>query len=267
MPVERKIGIVGGTGQLGSAIAQGWLSGSTVRQEDLWISNRSGKSFGFDAWPGVTFTASNRELADACDVIVFSVPPALADTIAIAAPGKFVISVMAGVSLDTITRLTGTTRAVRAMSSPAAALRLAYSPWFASPGLSLNDRDIVQTLLSACGSADEVHDEKQIDVFTAITGPVPGFAAYFADCMVQYALANGVGPDVAVRAVKQLFLASGEIMSRDSIAPDARVKEMVDYAGTTAAGLVKLQELGVGRLIAEGLDASSARARTIASDS
>ncbi|MBN9669323.1 pyrroline-5-carboxylate reductase family protein [Roseibium aggregatum] len=264
MTLECKIGIIGGSGQLGSAIAEGWLSGGSVRPENLWISNRSGRSSRFLSWPNVTFTTSNQELTDACDVILLSVPPALTDTIAIAAPEKLVISVMAGVSLEALSQLTGTKRAVRAMSSPAAALGLAYSPWFAAPGLSDDDRLFVSTLLSACGSSDEVPEENQIDVFTAITGPAPGFVAYFADCMVKYALANGVEPDVAVRAVKQLFLASGEIMSRDTVTPDTRVKETVDYAGTTAAGLVKLKELGVEGLIAEGLGASTARARTIA---
>lgn len=264
MPEEFRAGIIGGTGQLGSAIATGWLESGYVAQENLWISNRSGTASGFDAWPKVNFTASNQELADNCDVILLSVPPDLTGTINIAAPDKLVVSVMAGVPLKALTSLTGSKNVVRAMSSPAARQCLAYSPWYAAPGLEPQDLAAVQTLLSACGDADQVFEESQIEVFTAITGPVPGFAAFFADCMAQYAIAKGVEPDLAVRAVKQLFLASGRIMSEDALAPGAHVKEMIDYAGTTAAGLLKLKELGVDRLIAEGLEASTERVRTIA---
>lgn len=120
--------------------------------------------------------------------------------------------------------------------------------------------------MSACGLSDAVPDEGQIEIFTALTGPVPGFAAFFADSMVQYALANGVEPDIAIRAVKQLFLASGQIMSADTVSPEDRVREMVDYAGTTAAGLIRMQELGLAGLIAEGLEASTERVRTIAGE-
>jgi hypothetical protein len=39
-----------------------------------------------------------------------------------------------------------------------------------------------------------VPDEELIDHFTAVTGPVPGFVAYCAECMVQYALKHGIDP-------------------------------------------------------------------------
>ncbi len=264
MSDDLKVGVVGGTGQLGSAIATAWLSSGVVAPQDLWISNRSGAAVGFEAWPKVNFTASNQNLADKCDVILLSVPPALIGSLKLSAPGKLVISVMAGVSLSSISTLSSSRKAVRAMSSPAARWRLAYSPWVPAPGLDQQDLTAVQTLLAACGSSDEVSDEGQIEVFTALTGPVPGFAAFFADCLVQYAIAGGVDPAVASKAVKQLFLASSEIMTDSPSPPAAYVKEMIDYAGTTAAGLLKLQDLGVERLISEGLDACVERVRTIA---
>ncbi|MCK7610960.1 pyrroline-5-carboxylate reductase family protein [Roseibium sediminicola] len=264
MSLKKTLGIIGGTGQLGSAMATAWLESGCLAPDSLWISNRTGNSAGFDTWPDITFTNSNQALADACDIIVLSVPPALIESVRIEARGKLVFSVMAGVSLEALSDLTGSSRVIRAMSSPAARQRLAYSPWTAPDGLPGPDREAVNTLLSACGLSDEVQDERQIEVFTALTGPVPGFAAFFADAMVRYALANGVAPEIAVRAVKQLFLASGQIMSADAISPEDRVKEMIDYAGTTASGLVRMQELDLPRLIAEGFEASTARVRTIA---
>jgi len=266
MTLHKTLGLVGGTGQLGSAMATAWLDGGCVAPKALWISNRSGTGTGFDTWPDITFTDTNQTLADACDIVVLSVPPALVDTVRICAQDKLVISVMAGVSLEALADLTGSDRVVRAMSSPAARQRMAYSPWVAPRGLSATDRETVQTLLSVCGLSDEVDSEPQIEAFTALTGPVPGFVAFFADSMVQYALASGIEPDVAVRAVKQLFLASGQTLSSDTVTPSDRVREMIDYAGTTAAGLVKMQELGLPRLVAEGLAASTERVRTIAGE-
>ena len=91
-----RMGVVGGTGQLGSAIATAWLASGEVAPEDLWISNRTGTATGFEHWPSVNCTASNQELADHCDVILLSVPPAHASSIGLSAPDKLVISIMAG---------------------------------------------------------------------------------------------------------------------------------------------------------------------------
>lgn len=128
MTGEIKVGIIGGTGQLGSAIATAWLESGCVEPRQLWISNRSGTAAGFESWPEITFTASNQLLADGCDVILLSVPPALVDTVRISAPGKLILSVMAGVSRERLKALTGSEKVVRAMSSPAAGKQLAYSP-------------------------------------------------------------------------------------------------------------------------------------------
>jgi len=264
MPFSQTVGIIGGSGQLGCAIATAWLESRTVAPEKLWISNRSGSASAFEAWPGIKVTASNQKLAEACDVIFLSVPPAVLESARISAPEKLIVSVMAGISIERLQDLTGSGRVVRAMSSPAARLRLAYSPWVAAPAVAEHDRATVTTLLSACGLTDEVHGEDQIEIFTAITGPVPGFVALFADCVVQYAVKRGIAPEVAVRAVKQLFLSSSRILADGKEPPYAHVREMIDYAGTTAAGLVKLQEMDLADLIGEGLQASVERVRNIA---
>lgn len=263
MSIKGQIGIVGGNGQLGSAIAKGLLKAGVIEPEQLWISSRSGGAEHFDAWPGVRITRDNKELAELCGTVILSVPPASAEAIAIKAPDRLVISVMAGIACADLARLTGARRIVRAMSSPAAELGLAYSPWVATAEVTEADRGVVRAVFGACGVTDEIAEETHIDHFTALTGPVPGFVALFADCMIRYAEGAGIAPDVAERAVRQLFLASGEALGKGKDSPAVQVKAMVDYAGTTAAGLVAMEKAGVARVIAEGLDAAVERARGI----
>lgn len=257
------LGIIGGAGMLGQAIARAVLSAGTVAPAGFWVSSRSGLAQGLADWPGITVTADNRALVAACDVVVLSVPPAQARALQIDARGKLVISVMAGVTMATIRALTGAERVVRAMSSPAAAHRLAYSPWCASAAVTQADRRAVRALFAACGQTDAVEDEAQLDLFTAMTGPVPGFVAYFAACMADHATARGVAPEIADRAVRQLFLGAGTMMATGDATPADHVQEMVDYAGTTAAGLIAMRDSRIAGDIAAGLDAAVARARSI----
>lgn len=70
-----KLGIVGGTGWLGGAIAKRLLSQGFIAPDDLHLSNRSGKRDGFELWPDVTITPDNQALVDACDCVVLAVRP------------------------------------------------------------------------------------------------------------------------------------------------------------------------------------------------
>ena len=213
-------------------------------------------------WESVRATPDAQALVAECDVILLAVPPAEAGNLEIATGDRLVISVMAGVTLDRLAEITRGTKTVRAMSSPAAAQRLAYSPWMARD-LADNDAATVTKLLGACGLTDRVASEDMIDRFTAITGPVPGFVAAFADAVVDHATRSGIPAEIATRAVRQLFLASGTVMSLDDKDPRAHVDEMIAYDGTTAAGLRELSTGPLAEAVHAGLDAAYQRAKTI----
>jgi pyrroline-5-carboxylate reductase len=146
------------------------------------------------------------------------------------------------------------------MSNTAAKIGLAYSPWCASTDLGDKDREWTQKIFEACGLTDEVPDENQIDHFTAITGPAPGFVAYYADCMVKYALKHGIDPVIADRAIRQLFHASGVLLSQSKASPEEHVSDMISYAGTTAAGLEVMKSSSLAESIEQGLEAAYQKA-------
>lgn len=263
MTTAHSIGIIGGTGQLGGSIARALLRTRHVAPEQLWISNRSGNHSAFGQATGVRFTTCNQELVDACQIVIISVPPQLFSALTLSAQDRLVISVMAGVSVNQIRQQTHARRIVRAMSNPAADIGLAYSPWFASAELTVKDRECTRRLFKACGLTDEVHDEEHIGRFTAITGPVPGFVAFYAKCMIEYAVKHGIDSRTADRAVRQLFLASGVVMSESEATPAEHVLKMIDYAGTTAAGLESMESSSLGESIEQGLEAAYQRTRHI----
>ncbi len=261
MAQDLSLGIVGGTGWLGGAIARALLRNGFVAPERLWLSSRSGAAPAFAAWPSLHVTTRNQDLAESCPALLLAVPPHDFPNIGIDAAERLVVSVMAGVTIDQMAKVTGASRIVRAMSNPAAELGLAYSPWCASEAATAEDRVLVQALFEACGQADEVPNEGQIDVFTALTGPVPGFVACYADCMIAAAVKRGIAPAIAERAVRQLFHASGVLLARAEESPAAHVQTLIDYAGTTAAGLQVMRDSPLSAAIEAGLAAAYDKAR------
>ena len=260
---DQTFGIIGGTGMLGSAILRAVVQAQMIAEERIWVASRSGQLDRFSDHPGLSITTDTTALIAASDVVLLCVPPAAMGTLSLNLRDKLVISVMAGITIDRISELTGARRIIRAMSSPAAAERLAYSPWVATEATSDADRAFATALFEACGSTDRITQEAHLDVFTAMTGPVPGFVAYFAEVMADYAEAKGLPPEVADKAVRQLFLGAGQMMATGAARPSDHVQEMIDYAGTTAAGLEVLRASDIGAELAKGLDAAVARCRTI----
>lgn len=257
-----RLGLIG-CGQLGGAIAGALLRAGTVPPERLIVCNRSGPTGALAGIAGVEWTTDPQEAAACCDTLLLALPPQAGRTLRLRAERCLVVSVMAGITREQLRAITGTERLARAMSNPAAEIGMAYSPFYA-PGLSAADIATVRALLKACGLTDEVPQESQIDVFTAVTGPVPGFVAYFAACVQDYAQAQGVAPEVARRAVAQLFRAGGAMLADSAAPPATFVREMLDYAGTTAAGLTAMEASPLRAAIAEGLDAARRRCLTIA---
>ena len=149
------------------------------------------------------------------------------------------------------------------MSSPAAAIGLAYSPWVATTAVTAADRDWVARIFEACGTTDEITEEGHLDMFTAMTGPVPGFVALYAQCMADHAVRSGIDPAIADRAVRQLFFSAGAMLAHGAATPADHVRQMIDYAGTTAAGLIAMKNSGIARAISDGLDAAAEKARNM----
>jgi pyrroline-5-carboxylate reductase len=257
----RKIGIIGGEGELGGALIQALLRNGRCTAGDLMICGRSQKEHLGD---GTATTASAQKLADMCEVVILAVPPAAFSTLAFQTSG-LVISVMAGVTLEQIMHKSGSRRAVRAMCGPLAVDQdLGFATWCASAGLTAEDRNRVNQVFVSGGQVAEVDDEAQIDFFTALNGPVPGMLGLVADMLIREAMSRGIAGHIAVRAVKAQMEASGQIMANADFDIAAYVQGMIRYDGTTAAAFTSLETGGLQPVLAGAFDAAITRATELA---
>jgi pyrroline-5-carboxylate reductase len=256
-------GIVGGNGWIGRSIGRAMLASGFVDAASLVLSTRSGRPEGYDAWPEVRH-ASNRELAEQADVIVLAVRPDQFAGVDIRAAGKLVISVMAGVPVASLRARTGAGRIVRALPNAAAEIGRSYTPWFAAPAVSAADRGVVQEWLETFGTGDEVSDESHIDYLTGLTGSGPAFPALLAQALLSHALARGLPPQAARRAVTAVVAGASQLITDEGEAPDMIVRRFVEYRGTTAAGLQAMIDGGFQDAVHAGLGAAEAKALAMA---
>ena len=254
------IGVIGGGGWLAGALLRPVLTDRIVKPADLVLSSRSGNISGFEPWPGVHTTTDNSILVDASDVIVFSVRPDDLDEIELDLRGRFVVSVMAGVTVEEIGERFGARRIVRAMPNACAEQRLSFTPWFATEDVRRSEIDFVHRFFSASGRAHLVSNENELDYFTALTGSGAAFPALMADAMIRHAIESGLDPETADVAVRQLFLGAATQMASIEETPADIVELFMEYRGTTAAGLSAMVEADLAHAVFRGLTAAQRRA-------
>ncbi|RFB78995.1 pyrroline-5-carboxylate reductase family protein [Methylovirgula sp. 4M-Z18] len=248
-----KIGIIGGGGWLGGAIARAMLNAIVVEPRTLSLSYRRERPTCF---PDAFWTTDNQTLADRSDVIVLSVRPADWPSLAVDAQGKLVISVMAGITLTALSDHHKTDRVVRALPNAAAEVSKSYTPWIATNETQEKDRAIVRAIFNACGAQDEVQSERDIDYLTGLTGSGPAFPALLAAAMMKDAVAHGLPSEVAQRAVNAVLIGAGRLLEARDENPRVTVETFLRYAGTTAAAMDAMRSAGFDSAVAAGLEAA-----------
>ena len=248
-----RIGIIGGGGWLGGAIAGSILDAGLVNSQNLSLSYRTEQPHRF---ANSFWTTDNQELADRSDVIVLSVRPADWHALAVGADGKLVISVMAGIRLATLSERHKTGRVVRTLPNAAAEVGRSYTPWIGASDVTQDDRAVVRAIFETCGSQDEVASEAQIDYLTGLSGSGPAFPALLAAAMMSDAIAHGLPANIARRAVNTVMAGAGRLLERRDECPNDVVQTFLGYRGTTAAAIEGMRAAGFDASVAEGLSAA-----------
>lgn len=263
MAIDKRIGIIGGNGWLGNAIASAAISSGAIAGEQFILAGRSGKRGALPV-PGAIHTQDNTALVAQSDVVVLSVRPQDLHAVNVDASGKLVISVMAGITAQKIAEKTGATEIVRSIPNAAAAIRRSFTPWYAVPAVSETGRQLVQELFNACGEGAQVADEAHIDYCAGLTGSGAAFPALLAEALARHAISQGLPADFARRAARGVVAGASQLFAGDESDTAAIVKEMIDYRGTTSAALQAMLDNGFNRSVALGLEAASAKGADLA---
>lgn len=251
-----RVGIIGGTGWLGGALGRGLIDGGLA---EVTLLNRSGpQDYGGRQ---VTWAKDLSDLVAQSDVIVISVRPGDWAGLQLQAKGRLVISFMAGVGLSTLVKCGG--RVVWAMPNGTAEIGASYSPWVAGPGVTSEDRATVSRVLRAFGTEEELPDEAQLEVMSALSGSGPAYPALLAMAMLDFLKSQGVADDVAERAVEATVCASARLLEGNVAGASGLVQALKDYRGVTWAGLETAEAEGFGTAMQKALTAATEKARSM----
>lgn len=255
-----RLGIIGATGWLGSALGGRLLARGIVPPDRMVLANRSGPRGDYHGHE-VRWARDGAELAALSDVIVVSVRPQDWRALDLRAEGKLVISFMAGVGSDRLAACGG--RIVRAMPNAAAEIGASYSPWWADGTVTPEDRKAVTAILSAIGTSDEIEAESQIDLMTALPGSGAAYPALMAVAMARFMTGHGVPAEIAWRAAEAAVCGGAAMLAGRIAEAPAVLAAYRDYRGTTAAGIDAAEAAGFSDALHAALEAATRKARAM----
>jgi len=260
------VGIVG-AGSMGGAIARGLVASGALPAQAIVACDPSAQVLDPLAEEGIKCVETGERLvALGTDVVILAVKPqilpAVVAPLADALKGRLVVSIAAGVALDTLEQLLPGARVVRVMPNLPIQVLSGATAVCAGTRATADDANLVRDLFAALGSA-QVMREDQLDVAGAVTGCGPAFFALFVDDLTRAGVRAGL-PAAAcremvlntMRGVAQQLLDSGEH-------PRAYLDKVTSPGGTTAAGL-QAMEGALFYAASDAVDAALQRTRELA---
>lgn len=155
------------------------------------------------------------------------------------------ISIAAGVRIESIAKWTGSTRIIRVMPNTPCLVSAGAAAFAASPGATAEDRQFVKEWFSTIGYAAEV-SENLLDAVTGLSGSGPGYVFTLIEALADGGVLVGLPRDVALRLAAQTFLGAAKMVLETGEHPAALRDRVTSPGGTTIAGL-KALEAGAAR--------------------
>jgi pyrroline-5-carboxylate reductase len=259
-----KIAVIG-AGNMGMAFSSAFVRKGLIKASDLLLieprieAHEHLKSQGFD-W---ILSAVSAEI-EMCDLIILAVKPQDFPTLAFQLreytnPSHIILSIMAGIGIESILNILKTTKVVRCMPNTPAKLGVGITGFYCL-NLNASEIDSVKSLLESTGKAIELKEEGLLNAVTAISGSGPAYFYYFLRAMVQAGEHLGMTHQMAKDLACETMLGSYHLVKDSEASFDELIKAVASKGGTTEAALSTFDQFLVSESIEKGLINAEKRA-------
>ncbi|MDF1698250.1 MAG: pyrroline-5-carboxylate reductase [Saprospiraceae bacterium] len=245
-----KILIIGG-GNMGLTFARSFLKAHIVTTEKMLILEKSLKKAEElkKLNIGTVYGEPGPYIKEA-DLIILAVKPQ--DTSSLFAVLKpfidhqqVVLSIMAGVKIQTIADQLGTDKIIRAMPNLPAQIGVGMTVFTSSETVTRIELVTVQNLLNSTGKSIYNEEENMIDAATAISGSGPAYIFYFMQSLIEAAKEMGFTQAESELLTYQTFRGAIDLFNKFDYSCEEWISKVSSKGGTTEAAFVKLNEQNV----------------------
>lgn len=261
----QKIAVLG-CGNMGRAITDGMLSSSLISSDNLILADLQTDRLESYKKMGCNVTADAAEACQQGDVWILGVKPqSLPQLMEVLRPycaGKLVISIAAGVSIDTIETALPGSSVIRVM--PNTPLMVGKGVSAMCRGHLANDEErLFAEKIFSCAGTVLWCDEGLLNPITALTSSSVAYFARLINDMCAWAEENGFDVFDKADVVKWVCgtaAGTAALITERRMAPADLVRTVASPGGTTQRALDVFDAQGLDAIVSEAMDACLRRA-------
>lgn len=260
MKPQLKLALVG-AGKMGGAVLAGAMRAGLLTAAEVGVyhpnsSRRVALAARFGAVP------LDEAGVHAAERVLIAVKPQSFASVAssIAAVDASYISLLAGVTTETLALKLHSRRVVRAMPNLGAAVGASATAlaWLADAPEA--DREFARRLFQATGTIHEI-PESLFDAYTGLAGSGPAYAAVMAEALADGGVRVGLSREVSRELARQVLLATARLLETKTAS--ALKDEVASPGGTAIAGVRALERHRVRFAFIDAIEEASARAQVL----
>ncbi len=263
-----KVALIG-AGKMGEGIISGLLKSGKYEPQDIRIFEIiESRSKYITQTYGVKCVNNAKDAAFFADVTIIAVKPAdvksaLEQIAPAMKPGKTVVSIAAGVTLEFLRKYLPTTiSVVRVMPNLACVVREAMIVVSPSENTKPQELERIIEMLSLLGRVIRL-DEKYLNLATGLVGSGPAYIYLVIEALADAGVRLGLPKDVSTILAAQTTLGAAKMVVETGEHP-AKLKDMVTTpAGTTIEGLLALEEGKLRAVIINAVTKAADRAKQL----
>ncbi|MDI3543221.1 MAG: pyrroline-5-carboxylate reductase [Candidatus Atribacteria bacterium] len=172
------------------------------------------------------------------------------------------VSVAAGVKIQNLEEFIPQKAIVRIMPNLCVEVGEGVVPVCFSSVVEVEEREDLLFLFSSLGWVFEA-EEKDLDLFTALSGSGPGFIALFIEALADGGVKIGIPWETSLKIATQTVLGVASLLKTRGIHPAQLKNWVASPGGTTIAGIKKLEEGAFRGLVMEGVEEAYKRTKNI----
>lgn len=263
-----KLGFIG-AGMMGEAIIAGILNNGIATPADIAACDiAAARREHLANTYGVRVSEDAATASTGNDIVLLAVKPqefaAAGRAMAGGLNGKqTVMSIMAGVTIDSIRSALKHDAVVRAIPNTPAQIGEGMTVWTATEAVSNSAHEAIRTILSVLGKELYVSDEKYVDMATAVSSSGPAYVFLVIEALIDAAVHIGLRREMAVPMVLQTVLGSARYALETGKHPAELRNQVTSPGGTTTQGLLALEDAGVRAAFMDAVEAAYEKAKQL----
>lgn len=260
-----------GAGSMAEALIQGWINKEVVNANNIYIKNRSNieRLKELKETYGVHILEKIEQLNDA-DLIILAMKPKDAkdacETIAPYLSDKTaILSVLAGISIQTIEKALGARPIARVMPNTSATIGMAASGIAFNKFVNEQQKAMYLHMLEAIGIVIEVEEDK-LHAVTALSGSGPAYIYYLLEAWENIGTEFGLSKETVRKLMVQTLAGAASMIQTVQEEPCVLRKKVTSPGGTTEAGIKALEHYRFNDAVYACIKSAEARSRELAKD-